>query len=154
MGSTTETLYDTDFYEWTSHTAELLRERRFDEVDLENLLEEIESLGKSQRKAVRSQLSRMLVHLAKAQIQPERHGSSWTSTILDARREIRHDLEDSPSLRRVAVQSLDKLYREAFNDALDETGLRERAMEFPLPERYPYTLYQLLEADLDTLLPR
>ena len=71
MGVTTRTLYDRDFVEWTARTAGLLREGRLDEVDLENLAEEIETLGRSERSAVRSQLRRMLVHLVKLSIQPE-----------------------------------------------------------------------------------
>ena len=68
MGTTTKTLYDTDFVEWADQTAALVRAGRFNEVDVENLAEEIEGLGKSERKAVRSQLRRMLMHLIKQQI--------------------------------------------------------------------------------------
>src|SRR5438876_90429 len=100
MGTTTKTLYDTDFVDWAYHTAELVRAGRFDEVDLENLAEEIEDLGNSERKAVRSQLRRMLMHLMKQQIQPERDGTSWRASIVDARRKILDSLEDAPSLRR------------------------------------------------------
>jgi len=68
----TKTLYDTDFVEWTARTAELVRKRRFEEVDLENLAEEIADLGNSEQSAVKSQLSRMLMHLVKERIRPER----------------------------------------------------------------------------------
>src|ERR1700730_3338372 len=100
MGTTTKSLYDTDFVEWTAQTAELIREGRFDAVDAEILAEEIEDLGKSARTAVRSQLLRMLMHLIKQRIQSDRDGSSWRTSIMSARQEIRLRLEDSPSLRR------------------------------------------------------
>src|SRR5438128_8323254 len=98
MGTTTKTLYDTDFVEWAEHTAALVRAGRFDEVDLENLTEEIESLARSDKRAVRSHLKRMLMHLIKQRVQPERDRASWRASIADARREVFDYLEDSPSL--------------------------------------------------------
>src|SRR5215468_6367608 len=96
----TPSLYDADFVVWTAHMAELLRAGRLDELDIEHLAEEIEDLGKRDRKAVRSQLGRMLMHVIKQKMQPERDGSSWRASIIHARREIRMDIKDSPSLRR------------------------------------------------------
>jgi hypothetical protein len=72
MGTTTKTLYDIDFAEWSSQTAELLRAGRIDEVDLANVAEEIESLGKRDRWAVHSQMLRLLLHQIKRRIQPKR----------------------------------------------------------------------------------
>jgi hypothetical protein len=80
MGTTTKTLYDTDFVEWTAHTAEMLREGRLGDVDLEHLAEEIEDLGRNDRHTVLSRLSRLLKHQIKRRIQPERDGSSWRSS--------------------------------------------------------------------------
>jgi hypothetical protein len=101
MSTATKTLYETDFVEWTDHTAELLRQGKFDEVDLEHLIEEVEGLAGSDRHAVRSQLLRMLMYLIKERIQPERAGSSWRASIVNAQQEIHLVLEDSPSLRRI-----------------------------------------------------
>jgi len=148
MGTTTKTLYDTDFVEWTAHTASLLRERRFDEVDLEHVVEEIEDLGSSQRSAVESQLRRMLKHLVKQRIQPERAGTSWLSSIVDARVEIDSMIGNSPSLRRYAEENLQRIYAKAVKDALIETRLIERAGELSIPVQCPYTLDDLLEGDL------
>jgi hypothetical protein len=75
------TSYDDDFVEWTQQTAELLRAGRFSEVDLEHLAEEVEDLGKSERSAVRSRLTQMLLHLMKQRIQPERAGAGWRASI-------------------------------------------------------------------------
>ena len=151
MGALTKTLYETDFVEWADHTAELLRQGKFHEVDLEHLIEEVEGLAGSDRHAVRSQLTRLLMHLIKERIQPERAGSSWRTSIVDARREIRLKLEASPSLRPYLNTIVAEDYHEAVKDALDETGLAGKALAFPLPANCPYTLSQLLEDDLDAL---
>ena len=151
MGTTTKTLYDTDFVEWTARTAQLVREGRFEEVDVENLAEEIADLGNSERSAVGSQLSRMLMHLVKERIQPERAGASWRSSIVDARREIWFKLESSPSLRRYLAERLEKIYRRAVRDALDETNLSEHARDFDIPKECPYSLDELLEGDINRL---
>ncbi|MEO8597830.1 MAG: DUF29 domain-containing protein [Candidatus Solibacter sp.] len=139
MGATTKTLYDTDFAEWSIRTAELVRAGRLEEVDLAHLAEEIEDLGKSERKAVRSQLRRMLLHLIKQQIQPERDGASWRASVVDARQEIVDDLADSPSLRPYLETHLQDIYRQALTLAEIETGVPAK-----MPQQCPYTLDQLL----------
>jgi hypothetical protein len=151
MSTATKTLYETDFVEWADHTAELLRQGKFAEVDLEHLIEEVEGLAGSDRRAVRSQLLRTLMHLIKQRIQPEREGTSWRTSIVNAQQEIDLLLEDSPSLRRHLEESLQKIYRRAVKDALQETGLAAKAKEFSFPEKCPYSLADLLEGDLDAL---
>ncbi len=68
--------YDDDFNAWTQHTAQLLRQRRWDKLDLEPLIEEVEDLGKSERSAIKSQLDRVLLHLLKWAFQPQRRTDS------------------------------------------------------------------------------
>lgn len=97
MGATTKALYDTDFVEWSARTAELLRAGRLTEVDLEHLAEEIEDLGRSERRAIQFQLKRMLLHMLKQRIQPERDGPSWRASVADARQEIPYELAESPA---------------------------------------------------------
>ena len=152
-GTLTKTLYDTDFVEWAAATAELLRQRRFDDVDWEHLIEEIVSLGQSYEHAVRSQLRRMLMHLVKMRIQPERAGTSWRRSIADARAEIEDLMERSPSLRRHLEENLEKVYGRAIKQALDETNLKSQAKTLAIPQKCPYTLDELLEGDLDALWP-
>ena len=154
MGTTTKTLYETDFAEWAARTAEALRQGRFDAADMENVAEEIEDLGKSERAAVRSQLLRLLIHMVKQRIQPERDGSSWRGSIVGARREIRLRLEDSPSLRRHLRETLQATWRMAIEDALAETGITARTIGFDLPKTCPCSLDQLLDGDLEELWPR
>ena len=140
MATVTKTLYDADFALWAEETAKLLREGRFDEVDLEHVVEEIEDLSKSERRAVRSQLKRMLMHLIKQRIQPEHDGPSWRASIADAREELLDDLADSPSLRGYLQQRLQRTYEQAVNLAAAETGVRA-----DLPSKCPYTLEELLK---------
>ena len=153
MGATTKSLYDTDFAEWTAQTAELLRQGRFDAVDMESLAEEIEDLGKNQRAAVRSQMLRLLKQLIKQRIQPARDGSSWRISIVSARDEIQLRLEDSPSLRRHLLDTLQATYDMAVKSAFAETGIAAKALEFDLPKACPCGLDELLEGDLETLWP-
>ncbi|MGH3630259.1 MAG: DUF29 domain-containing protein [Sciscionella sp.] len=139
MSATTKTLYETDFAAWAGEMAAALRARAFDELDLENLAEEIEGLAIAQRKAVRSQLQRLMLHLLKQQLQPERDGASWRVSIISARNEILDDIEDSPSLRAHLEQNIQRVYRFAIEEALGETGSSQK-----LPARCPWTLDELL----------
>jgi hypothetical protein len=143
MAVIAKTLYGTDFAEWSAQTAELLRQRRFDEIDIENVAEEIQSLGDSQFQAARSQLRRMLMHLITQKIQPERDGASWRASIVNAQQEILDAIDSSPSLRRRLTDRLDQTYRQAVKNARYETGLD--APE--IPADCPFTLDQLLEGN-------
>jgi RNase P protein component len=154
MGALTKTLYDTDFVEWAAATAELLRQGRLDEVDLEHVAEEIQDLADMKKAAVRSQMRRLLMHLIKLRIQPERAGTSWRRSIIGARDEIEDLVEDSPSLRRHLQENLEKTYRRAVKSALAETNLKPKAKQLDIPETCPYTLDELLEGDLNDLWPR
>jgi len=151
MATITKTLYDTDFVEWTAHTAELLRQGKFDEVDLEHVVEEIEDMGKRDFKAARSQLRRMLVHLIKQKIQPERDGASWRGSIVNARQEILDEFSDSPSLRRRLSGGVAEIYKSAVENTLAETNLTAPPGNLGIPDRCPFTLAQLLDSPIDSL---
>ena len=119
--------------------AQLVREGRFGELDEENLAEEIADLGNSERSAVKSQLSRMLMHLVKEHIQPERSGASWRASVVDARREIsfKFKVESSPSLRHHLAKNLQTIHRRAVRDTLEEINLTEHAKDFDIPKECP-----------------
>ena len=134
MGALTKTLYDTDFVEWAAATAELLRQGRFNEVDLEHVAEEIQDLADMRKAAVRSQMRRLLMHLIKLHIQPERAGSSWRRSIVGARDEVEDLMEGSPSLRRHLQENLEKTYRRAVKSAHDRTNLQSKANGLDIPE--------------------
>src|SRR5271170_2694515 len=103
--------YDADFFQWTQSTAEMIRQGRLAEVDLEHVAEEIEDMGKRDRREVRSRLIVLVMHLLKWELQPDLRAASWRSTIVEQRTQIELILEDSPSLRRVPVEELSATYK-------------------------------------------
>jgi hypothetical protein len=109
--------YDADFFQWTQSTAEMIRQGRLAEVDLEHVAEEIEDMGKRDRREVRSRFGVLIMHLLKWQLQPELHGgSTWRSTIVEQRKQLRLVVEDSPSLGRILREELPALFRSAVKD--------------------------------------
>jgi hypothetical protein len=142
---TDTSLYDTDFYAWTQEQAALLRDGKVQELDLANLAEEIESLGKSDRRALASHLTGLVMHLLKWHYQPERRqsGHSWYTSIANHRREIGYVVEDSPSLRRLMPELLTKEYAHARRIASAETGLPLSTF----PEACPWTLEQVVDEE-------
>lgn len=138
-------LYDKDFVAWADQQALLLEQERWSELDLINLIEEVRDLGRQERNAIESQLTRLLLHLLKWQYQPENRGSSWEVSIKDSRKQIRRLVKKYPVLSK-HIRMEDVLYRcysDAREDAADETGLPINT--FPLDCRY--TLEQALEQD-------
>src|SRR5271166_6645738 len=102
--------YDTDLHEWTKEQADALRRRAANELDWDNLAEEIESLGNSERREIRSRLKNLLVHLLKWKYQPEGQCGSWRGSIREARAQIEEVLLDNPSLRPLPAESLSRAY--------------------------------------------
>ncbi len=138
------TQYHTDFVAWADETAKLLRQRRFDEIDLDALVEEVEGLAKRDRKAMRSQLQRLLMHLLKWRYLPndlERTRGNWGATINHARNEIKDDMEDSPSLQSYPAEVLDRVYQRARREARDQTQLDLSTF----PEQCPWSIEDILE---------
>lgn len=122
----TETGYDHDFYAWTQNQAAALHAKAWDQLDLDNLAEEIESLGKSDRRAVERYLEVIATHLLKWVYQPQeraRRGRGWCSSVDEARRQLQLILEDSPSLRERVPVLLIRAYPHARRKAHRETGL-------------------------------
>jgi hypothetical protein len=126
--------YDEDFVEWTRHTAALLRRGRFDEVDVARVAEEVEDMGKRDRRTVESRLEVLLAHLLKWQWQPERRSGSWRATIRTQRSRIELTVRDSPSLRAEVPAMIARRYPKAVALASDQTGVA--AARFPRRCRY------------------
>jgi hypothetical protein len=135
--------YDEDFAAWLDEQAALLRAGRTDALDLANLAEEIEDMGKSEKRAVSQNLIVVFVHLLKHVHQPERRGKSWRRSIREHRRRLNEAFEYSPSLRRHAEFVFAACYKSARKQAADATGLH--LSEFP--EVCPFTLAQALDED-------
>ena len=138
-------LYAEDFYAWTQQQAALLEARQFDILDMANLVEEITSLGISQKHALGSHLKNLVMHLLKWHYQPggRQTGHRWRSSIHHARDEIAVLLEDSPSLWREVPGLLARRYPAARVLAQVETGLPLATF----PQDCPWTIEQILDAD-------
>ena len=134
-------LYDQDFVRWTEDQAAALRAGRLGELDLENLAEEIESLGGRDRRELKSRLAVLLLHLLKWRHQAERRTGSWESTIRTQRSEIEELLSDNPSLRGGLGAVVARAYPIARRNAAAETGLPLDAF----PETCPFGADRLLE---------
>ncbi|MHB8248862.1 MAG: DUF29 domain-containing protein [Acidithiobacillus sp.] len=136
-------LYEQDFLAWIEDQAEALRAKQGGALDWENLLEEVESMGRNERNAMESRLSLLLMHLMKWHWQPEKRSKSWMQTIREQRKAIRRILRNSPSLRNHVPEMLPEAWAEARDDAAFET-------EIPLstfPEACPWGLDTQVLAD-------
>ena len=132
--------YEEDFYAWTAEQARLLRSGELSSIDVANIAEEIESLGRSDKRAIESRLTVLLMHLLKWQIQSKMRSQSWSGTILEQRRRIEKLLRESPSLRASVNEALAEAYSDAREAASNETGLPET----DFPTECPFTAEQVL----------
>ena len=135
--------YDHDFYAWTQAQAEALRSYQPSWMDWENAAEELESMGKRDRREVESRVGVILMHLVKWQWQPEKRTHSWQSTIITQRKELAKILEQSPSLRQVAHDAATGEWKDARRLASVETGLPESAF----PENHGWDFNTKILAD-------
>ncbi|WP_227440465.1 DUF29 domain-containing protein [Methylobacterium sp. W2] len=134
-------LHETDLYLWTQAQAALLRAGRWQDVDLNHLAEEIESLGGSQKSEIRNRLAILIQHLLKWEFQPQKRKYGWRASIVEQRLQIDGLLDVSPSLKAWPEVVLAKAYRLACVRAAAETGLSERGF----PETCPYSLQQIMD---------
>ncbi len=132
--------YDKDFYAWSQEQAALLRAGRMAEADLENIAEEIESMGKTEKRELISRLTVLLLHLLKWRFQPMMRGRSWRLSIEGQRLDIKDLLDDNPSLAPVVAKSIAQAWRRALIEAERETGLPPSAF----PRECPWEAEELL----------
>jgi hypothetical protein len=133
--------YEADFFAWTQEQARLLRDRDARGLDWENLAEEIDSMGRRDRRELENRLRLILHHLLKWRVQPGLRGRSWQSTLREQRRQAAKLLKESPSLRPQLPALIDAAYPDALADALDETGLPVQTF----PAECPFTAAQVLD---------
>ncbi|MGD1903177.1 MAG: DUF29 domain-containing protein [Geitlerinemataceae cyanobacterium] len=124
-------LYERDRARWLEATLQRLRDRDYDNIDWDNLLEELDDMARSDRRAIKNNTVVILVHLLKWQYQPEMRTGSWAGSITEHRTRILALLDDSPSLRNALPDAVEWAYPRAKRQASDETGLR--------PDRFPET---------------
>ena len=139
----TKDLYEEDFYVWTEAQAALLRERRFEALDLANLIEEVEALGRSEKSKILNNASVIIEHLLKLQYSPTQEPrNAWRASVREHRRRLRRDL--TPRLRQVLDAELPALYAEIRDDTaalLRDHG--EDAAADALPQGCSYTVEQI-----------
>jgi len=143
LASLKSSLYDKDFLVWTQETARLLRAGRPDKLDIDHLAEEVEDMGKSQRRERDNRLMRLILHLLEWRYQPNRRSGSWKRSIDVQRVEISRLLGDSASLRRTLPQAIAEVCPDAVRGASLETSLPAGQ----LSEQCPFTPDQILDRD-------
>ncbi len=139
----TITLYHSDIHAWTRQTAELLKQRRFQDIDVEHLIEELESMGRRDRQELISRLKILLGHLLKWHHQPAHRCGSWRGSILEQRLRIRDLLQDCSSLKPFLSEAVAAAYADGAKLASKETGISLDRF----PEQSPYAPDLLLEDD-------
>jgi Domain of unknown function DUF29 len=136
-------LYETDFFGWTVEQSKLLKEGNLKHLDITNLAEEVESLGKQQRQELENRLGVLLGHLLKWDYQPEKRSKSWKATIREQRRSIQRLIYQNPSLKPYLEEAV--LY--GYESGLDLV-VRETPLDYPdLPTNCIYTVEQLIDPD-------
>jgi len=135
------TLYERDFYSWTQEQASAIRNGEQWRMDIDNILEEIEAMGRAEKRALRSKMSILLTHLIKWQYQPERRGASWRATIAHQRNAIEDLLRDSPGLKPMVADTLSYAWASALRAAEAETGLDRKTF----PKACPWGFAQMLD---------
>jgi len=137
--------YDNDVIAWANEQARLLRAGRFDALDIEHIADEIEDVGKSEKREFRSRMAVLLAHLLKWQYQPDRRGNSWRRTIKIQRREVAGCLQETPSLKADLGRPtwLENTWADTLTLATKETGLSFEAF----PEECPWTMAQVFDTE-------
>ena len=143
MDTPKKTLYETDFYQWTKQQAQLIREHRFGELDLENLIEEVADMGSSERNGLTSHLKQLLMHLLKWQYQPQRQSRSWKDSIINHRYDVELILKRNPGLKPKVFECYQQAYLQAKTLAHRQTGIP--VSDFP--EQCPWGYTEVMDID-------
>jgi hypothetical protein len=133
--------YHADFYAWAMEQAALLREGRLASADIANIAEEIESMGRAEKRELVNRLAILLLHLLKWHFQPGFRSASWNSSIREQRIRLRDHLDDNPSLKAQLDEALARAYQLAVIGAARETGLPEA----DFPKAAPYGFKQVVD---------
>ena len=134
-------LHDKDFHAWAIQQANLLKAGKLNEIDLDNLIEEIESMGASERNQLQNRLKVLIGHLLKWQFQPSFRTRSWNATIKEQRLSVIGLVEDNPSLKSILAERIAKAYPQGVYLAVKETNLDEKVF----PSICPYSMEQLFD---------
>jgi hypothetical protein len=135
--------YDKDFYAWAMDNAKLLRQKKLSQIDVEHIAEELESMGRSDKRKLVSRLAVLLTHLLKWQYQPQRRTNSWKYTIEEQRIKVCEVLDESPSLNHELERNVLQAYKRAVLIAAKETMMNVEKF----PQICPFVLSQAIKYD-------
>ena len=138
-----DSLYEKDFFRWIETTAKLLKEGKFSELDIDNLVEEIETMGRSEKNVLESNLIILILHLLKWKYQTNKRSGSWKRSIREHRRRIHKAFKNSPSLKPYFQEIFTEAYQDGRKQASDETGLSLKIF----PQESPFTIEEILDED-------
>lgn len=133
-------LYEQDYLLWLEENVRLLSDRQLQEIDYDNLIEELESLGRSEKRTVESLMKQLLIHLLLYQywtMEQERNANHWSIEILTFRDQLNEELA-AKTIYNYLVENLDKIYQSAMK-------LASKKSQLSLPDKCPYTLQQILD---------
>jgi Domain of unknown function DUF29 len=149
-----KTLYAEDFGLWIEQTIQQLQNHKFEALDIEHLVEELVDLGKSEKNALKSNLTILLAHLLKLKVQhdvPDQMKASWYSSVLEHRQRVLNNLADTPSLTSFLVEAMEKAYFDGRKLALKEGKLAKLGVRVPEENEYPitcpFTIEQIINED-------
>ncbi|QSJ15422.1 DUF29 domain-containing protein [Nostoc sp. UHCC 0702] len=147
-------LYDRDLQYWIEQTIQQLRNREFESLDIEHLIEELIDLGKAEKNALKSNLTILLAHLLKLMVQhdvPDMIKGSWYSSVLEHRQRVLNNLSDTPSLKSFLVEAIEKAYLDGRKLAIKEGKLAKFGVSVPEESEYPtvcpFSVEQILDED-------
>lgn len=147
-------LYDRDLQYWIEQTIQQLRNREFESLDIEHLIEELIDLGKAEKNALKSNLTILLAHLLKLMVQhdvPDMMKGSWYSSVLEHRQRVLNNLSDTPSLKSFLVEAIEKAYLDGRKLAIKEGKLAKCGVRVPEESEYPtvcpFSVEQILDED-------
>jgi Domain of unknown function DUF29 len=139
----TTDLHNADYVQWIESTVAKLRQQDYANVDWHHLIEEIEDMGRSERKSLKNNFIVVVLHLLKWQFQPALRGGSWAGSIVEHRRRVRDAIVDSPSLKPYLQDCYLDWYNDAARQAIAETQLSPAIF----PTHCPYSLAEILDFD-------
>ncbi|MEH2048802.1 DUF29 domain-containing protein [Nostoc sp.] len=147
-------LYDRDLQYWIEQTIQQLRNREFESLDIEHLIEELIDLGKAEKNALKSNLTILLAHLLKLMVQhdvPDMMKGSWYGSVLEHRQRVLNNLSDTPSLKSFLVEAIEKAYPDGRKLAIKEGKLAKFGVRIPAESEYPmvcpFSVEQILDED-------
>ena len=154
LNSMSNILYEQDFNLWIEETIQKLKNREFESLDVEHLIEELIDLGKSEKNAFKSNLTILLAHLLKLTVQhdvPDMMKGSWYDSVVEHRQRVLNNLVDTPSLKSFFPEALKKAYPDARKIAIKEAQLAKFGVRTPEDKEYPkscpFSIEQILDED-------